>query len=364
MAEALTEDDVFSNDIDPLEGIRQLRKEEGEDTSSIDELQENSDEPADEVEDDSQDTDDFDDADDTEQSDDIVDETTDDASEESADVETTEEVAAFDPDKKLTFKADGQDFEFTQQEMLDQFGTIFGKSVGFTNKTKRLAPFRRRIEAMEKENVTDEQFNLAIDALKGNKQAIKQLMDNHSIESYDLTEEAEGDSKYTPTEYGSDDATLDLQEVVNGMMADTEYAVTSDVVQNRWDTQSQDMLANNPTYLQGLHNDVKSGVYARVAAEATKLKVFDGNTKSDIEYYMLAGQNLGKQPSTDTSEVDKLNAETQDAVNKSDRASSEATKRRSAASSRNRADRTVVDYLDDDNDEAYDEWYKKTIASQ
>jgi hypothetical protein len=46
-----------------------------------------------------------------------------------------------------------------------------------------------------------------------------------------------------------------------------------------------------------------------------------------------------------------------------DKASSEANRKRSATSTGARADRKgVIDYLDDD-DEAYEEWYKKLQSS-
>lgn len=362
MSGPITEDDVFSNDVDPLEGIRQLRKEEetAVDSSDTDDVVEDT-----TNEEEQPDTDpvDFEDGE-SEQEESEQEESSDNDAE--PDDTSEEQQTTFDPNLKRTFKANGQEFEFTQQEILDQFGTVFGKSVDYTNKTKKIAPFRRRIEAMEEEKITDEQFNLALDALKGNKQAIKQLMDNHNIESYDLVDDDESTSSpYSPTQYGSDEVTLNLKEVVSSISSDPEYSVTSDVVQNQWDIDSQNILANNPDYLQGLHNDIKTGLYGKVAPEATKLKILDGNTKSDIEYYILAGQKINSTKQANTANgVDELNKKTQEVVEKSDRASSEAKKKRAAASTGSRSDRTVIDYLDDDNDEAYEEWYKKTIASQ
>jgi hypothetical protein len=96
-----------------------------------------------------------------------------------------------------------------------------------------------------------------------------------------------------------------------------------------------------------------------------KMKVLDGNTKSDIEYYMLAGQQVSsnQQNSSNQNSVDEANKKTQDAVQNSDQASSEAQRRRSASSTKARADRKgVIDYLEDD-DEAFDDWYKKLQSS-
>lgn len=383
----LTEEDVFSNDIDPLEGIRQLRKEE-----ASAELEEAAAEEASTKVDNSDDsgtvddnTDEFDEKTDTETDDDNNDDddaTTDVKADVSADsgnetdaeskddsddtgTETETEVSGIDLTEKRKFKANGQEFEFTVDEMLKQFGSVFGQSMDYTQKTQKIAPFRKMISALEEENITEEQLNLLIDASKGNKGAIKQLMDNNKLESYDLSEEDNEQSPYAATQYGSDEQTLNLKEVVDSMSSDPEYTTTVDIVQHQWDSGSQNRLASNPSLLKALHHDVKTGIYANVAPEATKLKILDGNTKSDIEYYMLAGQQLNESKKSEETQADvgKLNKETHAAVTKSDKASSEAKRKRSASSTGSRSDRTVIDYLDDDNDEAFDEWYNKVTSS-
>ena len=144
MAGTPTEDDIFANDIDPLEGIRQIRNEEiseektsteEEEELEVEEEEDSSEETADDVDEPSDEIDEEDLSDEEEVSDNT--DNSDDKEESSS-----EEVPAFDPSLKRTFKANGQEFEFTQQEMLEQFGTIFGKSVDYTNKTKKIAPYR------------------------------------------------------------------------------------------------------------------------------------------------------------------------------------------------------------------------------
>jgi len=50
-------------------------------------------------------------------------------------------------------------------------------------------------------------------------------------------------------------------------------------------------------------------------------------------------------------------------VDSSGQASSEAQRKRAAASTRTRADsKGVTDYLEDDNDEQFDDWYKKLMS--
>jgi hypothetical protein len=162
---------------------------------------------------------------------------------------------------------------------------------------------------------------------------------------------------------------LEIEEITGRIQGDEEFKITTNVIDEQWDDTSRQQIAENPNMIMGLHNDIKTGLYDKVAPVAMKMKVLDGNTKSDIEYYMLAGEQLRSAAEAAMKEkegqtkVKDLNADAQNADSKFDKASSEAERKRAASSTGKRADRKgVIDYLDDD-DEAYDEWYKNTIGS-
>lgn len=388
----LSQEEVFDNDIDPLDAIRELRREEGvpEEDLIIDETP-ISESPADDTGE--ADLEAFPDLKKEEAPTDKEDETpavipkeqendeetgSDETASNSKSVESktgeqpagegeAEDKSDTDPGKeqvteseKKTFRANGQDFEFTQDEMLAQFETVFGQAMDYTQKMQKIAPYRKMISALESEGVSHDQLNIAISALKGDKSAIQELLKLNEIDNYDLTPE-EGETPYTPTDYGKNETQLGIEEVTRKIETDEEYPITVDIIDKQWDNDSREVIASNPGMIQGLHNDVKSGVYDKVAPAAMKLKVLDGNTKSDLEYYMLAGEQLRLEQQKDSSEktVADLNKPAQDADTKFEEASSEAGRKRAAGSTRTRADRKgVIDYLDDD-DEAYEAWYKK-----
>lgn len=190
-------------------------------------------------------------------------------------------------------------------------------------------------------------------------------MENNKIDAYDLTSEDEEIAPYEGKVYGKDETQLEIEEIISNIRGDDEFKITTNVIDEQWDDASRRHIADNPLMIQGLHNDIVTGLYDTVAPAAMKLKVLDGNTKSDIEYYMLAGQQLAQKLEAEGKEkegqekVDELNADAQGADSKFDKASSEAERKRAASSTGKRADRKgVIDYLDDD-DEAYEEWYKR-----
>jgi len=383
MAE-LSEEDVFANDIDPLDAIREIRKEEGvpEEDLPVSDAETSSQKVVDTEDNDSDDfKEGFENEDTSEESeeskkksDTTSDESTDEDSsnaDEDSDEDSDEDEDEGEEEKpasatKREFTANGKKFEFSEEEMLDQFEVVFGQAMDYTQKTQKIAPYRKMISALEQEGITDDQLNIAIDALKGNKGAIQTLLKSNNIDAYDLSEDDEEESgPYTPQEYGKNEVQLGIEEIAAQISKDPEYKITVDVIDGQWDSSSRQRLSSNPRMIQGLHNDIKSGVYDKVAPVAMKMKVLDGNTKSDIEYYVLAGEQVltEEQNSANAEQtVTDSNQQAQAAEDDFDQASSEARRKRSATPTRKRTDRKgVIDYLDDD-DKNFDAWYKNLMA--
>ena len=376
----LTEEEIMDNDKDPVEALREIRREEGvaeeelpgspEDDASSDQDQDDNtqdqegddeeEDQAPEASDGASDGDEGSKSVEGEDQDQEAAKKTGDADDEDGDDDDgTGDDKGEEGNAPLSrkFKADGKDYEFTNEEMLDQFETVFGQAVNYTQKMQKIAPYRKMISALEQEGVTHDSLNLALDALKGDKGAIKKLIENNKLDAYDITNDDEEATPYTPNVYGKDETVLDIEEITGKISGDEEFKITTNVIDEQWDNESRQAFVKDPKMIIGLHNDIKSGVYDKVAPAAMKLKVLDENSKSDIEYYMIAGQQEGQ------AEVDKLNTDAQSADSKFDKATSEAKKKRAASSTGARADRKgVIDYLDDD-DEAYDEWYKNLNSS-
>lgn len=376
----LTQEEVFSNDVDPLDAIRELRKAEGVPEDQIIEPEDSG--TAEASTEESESADDLDaftaeDADDesTEEAEAEAETKTEDPGEApnteepatepegEAEAAEEEEEEATTVAEKRKFKANGQDFEFSEEEILEKFEGVFGQAMNYTQKLQAIAPYRKMISALEDEGITQDQLNLALDALKGDKGALNKMLESNDIKPYDLG--SDDTDPYVSTDYGKTDAQIELSEVATAISKDPEYSITRDVVDTQWDDQSRTSLRENPRMLSGLHNDIKTGLYDKVAPVAAEMQMLDGNSKSAIEYYMLAGQQVSQQEESNKSRntVDELNKQTQDEVANADKASSEAARKRAATSTRTRAGgKKVIDYLDD-NDADFDDWYAKLEAS-
>jgi len=296
------------------------------------------------------------------------------AEEEESKDEPTDEVKAeeTEPQKaqKHKYKANGKEFEFTDEEIKAQFGKVFGQAMNYTQKMQAMAPFRGMIDTLKEQGVSQEDLNLMVDVLKGDKAAAAAMLRRTGIDALELEEEA--GAKYQPKNYGRNETELAIQEIVEEIGNDPEYKVTYHVVEKEWDDKSRQVFAKNPALIKELHIDVKNGVFDKVSPMALKLKVLDGGRKSDIDYYIDAGKVYYAEVNEQRQYEEKakataaaLDAEKQKVAQvkaqeaKRNEVKSVADKRKAAAPTSTRAGKQGnVDFLSD-SDEDFEKWYKE-----
>lgn len=296
------------------------------------------------------------------------------------DVESEEDIndeIAQKEQQELVFKANGREFKFTQDEMLEQFPKIFGQAMDYTKKTQAMKPWRKTIDAIEQAKLGHDDINLMIDVMKGNKEAIAEVLKRTGVDSLEIDTE---NSKYTPNDYGRDDKALAIKDIVEEISADKEYDITHRILSKEWDEKSFRDMTNDPELIRLLHVDVKTGMFDKVQPIADKIKVLDRGSKSDLEYYRLASIELAQQQQ----EANRIAYEAErqkqdraarlakqveiDRVKKTQERQKEvavkAVERKAATPTTRKVPTSkVVDYLDN-SDEAFEEWYKTNVLDK
>lgn len=275
--------------------------------------------------------------------------------------------------QKYKFKANGKEYEITDDEMKSQFPKIFGQAMDYTKKTQAMKPWRQTIDAIESAKLSHEDVSLMIDVLRGDKQAIAEVIKRTGTDALDIDTE---NSKYTPKSYGRDETALAIKDVIDEISADKEYDITHKILSKEWDDKSFAEFTKDPDLIRQLHVDVKSGMYIQVQPIAEKLKVFDRGRKTDLDYYLQAAGELDAEKQRQAAienqrvqvaakadrqaEIERVKA-TQQAREKT----TEKVDARKAAAPVKAVSGTkkVMDYLDD-SDEAFEEWYKKMDSSR
>lgn len=279
--------------------------------------------------------------------------------------------------QKLKFKANGKEYELTEAEMREMFPKVFGQAMDYTRKTQAMKPWRKTIDAIEQAKLSHDQINLMIDVFKGDKNAIAEVIKRTGVDALDLDTE---NSRYEPKDYGRDDATLAIKDVVDEISADKEYETTHKILSKEWDERSFKEFTKDPDMIRLLHMDVKSGTYDKVQPIAEKLKVFDGGRQTDLDYYKLAANEYFKeqleiQRRLQASEQQRLAREAKlskqteldrvkVAQQSRERVVEKVEQRKAAAPVKSNAGtKKSIDFLED-SDEAFEEWYRKVEASR
>ena len=300
-----------------------------------------------------------------------------DSEEENLSDETEEDEEDLQPVQSYKFKANGKDYEFSSEEIVEQFPKIFGQAMDYTKKMQAIKPWRKTIDAIEGAELSHDDVNLMIDVLKGDKNAITEVLKRTGTDTLELDTEA--DSNYVAKDYGRDDGALAIKDIVDDISRDVEYGTTQNILSKEWDDKSWQAMTENPEMIRLLHTDVKSGMYQTLQPIAEKLKVYDGGRQSDLDYYKEAAQQHFKQvaeqdayekrqAAIQTEREEKLAAqeaekarlaEVKEKSQQRTATKKASAKRKAAAPTKATAQsRDVIDYLDE-SDEAFDEWYKK-----
>ena len=351
------------------------------DDTAEEEFDDGPEQPEDDLEDSGHDTSEESETDDAAEEDgeapdsDDLDEDAEDSEEPSSD-EADEDDEEPQPVQSYKFRANGKDYEFTSEEVVDQFPKIFGQAMDYTKKMQAIKPWRKTIDAIEGAKLNHEDVNLMIDVLKGDKNAITEVLKRTGIDTLEL--DTENESEYVAKDYGRDDSALAIKDIVDDISRDVEYATTHNILSKEWDDKSWATMAENPEMIRLLHTDVKSGMYSTLQPLAEKLKVYDGGKKSDLDYYKEAAQQhfnqvaeqdafeerkaareAEQQARLEAAEAEKARLAQVKAKSSQRSATKQASaKRKAAAPTRAVAGRDVIDYLDD-TDEAFEDWYKK-----
>lgn len=275
------------------------------------------------------------------------------------------------------FKANGKEYEFTEDEVREKFPVVFGQAMDYTRKMQAMKPWRKTIDAIEGAKLGHEDVNLMIDVLKGDKEAIAAVLKRTGVDSLELDTEQNG---YVPTDYGRDEAALDIRDVIDEIKYDPEYTKTSQVLGKEWDESSWNVMSKQPKLIKALHIDMKNGMYDKVQPIAEKLKLYEGGVKSDLEYYKEASRvyfaqvqqgearEAELQVQRGAEEAKKVQQAKVSAVKRDTQRQAEivdASKKRKAAAPTMKAAgrKSSVDYLDG-SDEAFESWYQNLQDKQ
>lgn len=197
----------------------------------------------------------------------------------------SEEPEAIEP-QKFQVKANGQVYEFTQDELLQ----LAPKALNYTKKMQKIAPFRRSVSAMQENGITEDDINQLIEMKKGSKEAISNFISKNNISPYDIAD-IDG-LNYESKKYGKE--YTPLAEIDDELSDRPGYQELSNFVRTL-DAASLQQLKANPDALRILIDDIEKGYYDKIMPEVNKRVLLGNNYKPVLDHYIeVATEQLNK----------------------------------------------------------------------
>lgn len=168
----------------------------------------------------------------------------------------------------------------------------------YTKKMQAIAPYRKTIEFLKKENMLDDTtLSYLSDLNQHNKEAIKKLIKDSNIEFYELdpSREDEGETPYVPVNKNNfTDQQIIFRDKVDEINSTPEGHALIQTIHSSFDNESINALADRPYVLDVLATHHKQGIFDHVAKEIQRREIFDESLKGKpfLQKYFEVGDAL------------------------------------------------------------------------
>jgi hypothetical protein len=187
------------------------------------------------------------------------------------------------------FKANGKDI---QVKDVDEAISLMQMGANYTKKMAALKPNLKLMKLLENNGLlSEEKLSFLIDLDKKSPQAISKLLKDSGIDPLDVDVEKVGE--YKPNTYTVDDRELALDAVLDEVQGTPTYGKLIEVVSNKWDAPSKQVIADNPQLLKVINGHMASGHYQLISDEIERERTFGRLAgMSDLEAYRQVGDAL------------------------------------------------------------------------
>lgn len=187
------------------------------------------------------------------------------------------------------FKASGKVMPGVKEP--EKFIKALQMATDYALKTAALKPALKRVKMLD--GISDDEFSEMLDFRKRNPEVIKKALKEAQLDPLDLDMDQ---INYVPQQRIPSDAEYEYKEVVEELAKDTEFTYTRNIVLNELDEKSKEVILTQPKVLQALHQEVVSGRFEQIQAQALHLKTFgDYSHISDLDLYAMIAHEMDKQ---------------------------------------------------------------------
>lgn len=265
------------------------------------------------------------------------------------------------PKRRHKIKAQGKEYDFS----LDDLKQLASKGIDYTNKMKRISPYRKMISAIEEEGITEAEINQFIEMRKGNKDAIGAFTKKHNIALSDIEEGESNADSYRPNNYGREQTALnDVDADLRASMQTQHYDKMVNWVNKQLDADSQQFFIENPEALRLLARDIESGGFDQVLYEIERADLLDyyKPTVSTMQKYIDISQKMVQKQNSNNQNNATIGRNVQNQPVSSPKVDKTKLGVTGTQSSQAPKKKPVTSMFDKDFDESYEQFYKKAMG--
>ena len=199
--------------------------------------------------------------------------------------------------QKIT--VDGVEIDgLSDPEAIAKMQQVYAENSG---RLDQLTESRPVLEALKKNGLFDDKEKLAlmIEAVNGNKDAVKRLLKDQELDPFELDMDDIDDSSIDPSKHFASSVEMKFDDMINeAANLGVEDKLNENVIQ-RWDNDSIVKLLEDTQSKQYLMRHIKDGSFEKVNAKikSKEFSDFNGQFKrlSDFDKYVLASNELASE---------------------------------------------------------------------
>ena len=189
------------------------------------------------------------------------------------------------------FKANGKEMKVDSIEDARQ---LMQMGANYNKKMAALKPHLKIVKTLEKSGINESELNYLLDLKNKNPEAIKKLLKDSDIDPLDI--DISSDLNYTPKSHGISDKELELDNILSEIQDTDSFNKTIDVIGNKWDEKSKQVLVDQPQVIKVINDHVSNGIYDKIMSVVERERVLGRlSGLSDIEAYKQVGDALNAQ---------------------------------------------------------------------
>jgi len=184
------------------------------------------------------------------------------------------------------FQANGKQMEV---KSIKEARRLMQMGVNYNSKMASLKPNLKIIKMLENNDILDvDKLSFLIDLSKKDPKAITQLIKDSGINPLDV--DVEKDSGYESKAYTVSDNEVNLDQVLQDVKSTETGKRTIDIISNKWDEASKEILVNDPNIISIINMQIGNGVYDQIMDRIDHAKIMGEYTgMTDIDAYKQMG---------------------------------------------------------------------------